>query len=287
MWSPGRFVRRSYPAADRNWYSDSGFIASARPGVKNRVRRYAAGRERRREPDAAGCAVLHRVPEQVGGARAAELGDERLPRDHAMGLERRPVHDLPRERPPGHPEGDVDRERGIVVGDRLAPGEEDRLHGVVKLRDARRGPSGDHGVDDAAVHEDPEETLVLLEDLAQLVDDSDHELVRGERAPRVGVLEPRAILCPRHVPVLDDVEEVVLALDARVDRPDRDPRALRHLREREPVEALLLEEGRRSLEHALERGPAALLLRRLDGDGEVRHGTEARRVVGGWPHFLK
>jgi len=85
-----------------------------------------------------------------------------------VGLERRSVHDLARERPPRHAKRDVDGELGVVVRDFVATGEEDRLDLVVEARHAHGRARSDVRVDDPAVHEDPQQRLVLVEHLTEL-----------------------------------------------------------------------------------------------------------------------
>src|SRR5206468_3599673 len=75
----------------------------------------------------------------------------------------------------------------------------------------------------------------------------------------------------RHHPLVDRVEERVLAGHPGVDRTDGDPRAPADLAECEALVALLVEQIRGRLEHALERCPAALLLRRTDLDPQLDH----------------
>jgi hypothetical protein len=79
----------------------------------------------------------------------------------------------------------------------------------------------------------------------------------------------------RHGVLVDGAQERLLAAEARVDGADRDLGALAHVLDREGVEALLLEQRDRRIEHALERLLAPLLLRGAHrGVGHLEHPSD-------------
>jgi len=154
------------------------------------------------------------------GAGEACLLSQLLPAQAAIGLEGGAIHHLPREGAVGHPEGDIDRELGIGVGDLSTMLEHGGFEGVGQLDGLSRGHRLDLRVGCGKMHERPKALFVPTEHSRQAVDHPGHRICRRlgiARVPhRLVVGEDRF-----QEAGVDGPQEALLVPKALIDRPYR------------------------------------------------------------------
>jgi hypothetical protein len=164
---------------------------------------------------------------------------------------------------------------GIGVPDLPAAGQHDRRERLGQLAMGRASGLGDDRVGVRQQHERRHHAGVRAQEFGGHLDDVPHR--GGETGvDRQGLEHPPLLLGdPGHLPAVRRAQQVVLAVHPRVDGADGDGATLGHLGQREGRRASLDQQRDRGVDGAVERGPAALLLR-LAGEGARRRHGDAR-----------
>src|SRR5690349_6165792 len=223
--------------------------------------------------------VLIRGLYQVARRGGGQLDDVRLVRDLALGLERRPVRDAPRQRAVHEAVGDVDGQLRVGMAQLVAVREQRPLEGAGELAGALGAAPPDLRIDLRAVHEHAQHRGIAEHRVSHLAHERLDQLARRQAGPVRGRLEPGVLRRePLHLALVDGEEQGLLARSARVDRADRDAGAPAHLLQREPLEPSLLQHLETGLQHPLQRLLTAALLRRAD-EGLLRSIAHRARLA--------